>query len=58
MDLIDAVKTNDMERVRLLVVEQGADKDKDDSGRTPLWWASHYGHLQVTQYLVEQKERP
>ena len=55
MDLHDAVKHNDIERVRLLV-EQGADKDKDDSsnGQTPLFWASLTGYLEVAQYLVEQ----
>ena len=54
MDLIDAVNTNDLERVRLLV-EQGTDKNKGDGyGRTPLYWASRDGHLNVAQYLVEQ----
>ena len=53
MDLIDAVKTNNLESVRMLV-EQGADKDQgDDFDRTPLVWASCYGHLQVVQYFVE-----
>ena len=54
MDLIDAVKTNNLARVRLLV-EQGADKDQGGSdGRTPLYWASGYGYLEMTNYLVEQ----
>ena len=49
MNLIGAVQTNNLERVRLLV-EQGADKDEvDSSGRSPLWWASMQGHLEVTQ---------
>ena len=54
MDLIEAVKINNLERVRLLV-EQGADKHKVDSdGCTPFWLASYRGHLEVAQYLVEQ----
>ena len=54
MDLHDAVKHNDIERVRLLV-EQRADKDQVDiSGRTPLYLTSRDGHLEVTQYLVKQ----
>ena len=54
MDLIGAVQNNNMERVRLLV-EQGDDKDKGDSdGRTPLFYASLKGYLDVAQYLVEQ----
>ena len=51
MDLIDAVNDNNLERLRLLV-EQGADKNKDDG--TPLIWASYNGHFEVAQYLVEQ----
>ena len=54
MDIYDAARTNNLERVRLLV-EQGTDKDKGDSvGRTPLFRASQDGQLDVTQYLVEQ----
>ena len=55
MNLIDAVKSNNLDRVRFLV-EQGADKDKGDSeeGNTPLWWGSRKGCLNVAQYLVEQ----
>ena len=54
MSLIDAVRTNNLERVKMLV-DQGADKDKGDSlGWIPLWWASWKGHIEVAQYLVEQ----
>ena len=54
MNLIDAVKTNNLARVRVLV-EHGADKDKvDREGWTPLYWASCRGYLEVTRYLVEQ----
>ena len=54
MDLITAVRTNNLQRVRLLV-EQGADKDQVDSdGCTPLLCASCFGHLELAQYLVEQ----
>ena len=54
MDLITAAKTNNIERVRLLL-EQGADKDMGDGeGKTALLWASNIGYLEITQYLVEQ----
>ena len=54
MDLYDAVRANNLERVTLLV-EQGADKDKGDrDGRTPLYFASWNGYFEVAQYLVEQ----
>ena len=56
MYLIEAVQANNLERVRLLV-EQGADKDKDKgdgNSWTPLYWASLKGHFEVTQYLVGQ----
>ena len=55
MSLHTAVENGDLDRVRLLVVEQGADKDKGNSdGNTPLLIASGHGHLDVVQYLVEQ----
>ena len=54
MDWQEAAKQGNLKRVKLLV-EQGADKDKGDSGgNTPLMWASANGHLDVVQYLVEQ----
>ena len=53
MDLTKAAKTNNLERVRLLV-EQGAEKDHcDEHGCTPLWWASCYGYIEMARYLVE-----
>ena len=55
MDLIDAVQTNDLERV-ILLVEQGADKEEGDCHHdgTSLWWAANDGHLEMAQHLVEQ----
>ena len=54
MDLIKAVKTNNLKHVRLLV-EQGADKEEGDSnGYTPLYWASYMGYFDTVEYLVEQ----
>ena len=54
MDLPDAAKNGDLERVKLLL-EQGTDKEKGDiNGHTPLLWASANGHYEVVQYLVEQ----
>ena len=55
MDLHDAVNRGNLTSVRLLVVEQGADKDKSDRhGFTPLYIASHNGLLEVARYLGEQ----
>ena len=52
--LHNAVKSNHLEDVKLLV-EQGADKDKRDwEGQTPLLLASKNGLLEVAQNLVEQ----
>ena len=54
MDLHDAVRANNLERVRMLV-EEGADKDQGDrQGYTPLSLASVFGYVDVTQYLVKQ----
>ena len=54
MNLCDAVDSNELERVMLLVKE-GADKDMfDDDGLTPLHRASFQGHFDILQYLVEQ----
>ena len=54
MDLHDAVKEGDLERVKSLV-EQGVDKDMvGDHGLTSLNLASWKNHLLVVQYLIEQ----
>ena len=47
-------KTNNLERVRLLMMEQGAYNDQVDSdGYTPLWRASSRGCLEEVQYFVQ-----
>ena len=51
MDLHQAAEYGELERVH---VEQGEDKNKISFGFTPLYAASHNGHLTVVQYLVEQ----
>ena len=52
--MIDAVKANNLERVRLLV-EEGADKEMGDcEGKTPLYWVSQLGRPDVARYLMEQ----
>ena len=54
MDVHVTAEDGNLERVKVLL-EQGVDKDKGDSGgATPLRLASYYGHFQVVQYLVEQ----
>ena len=53
MNLHDAARYGNLERVKFLH-EQGVEHDNADSeGRTPLWRASSNGHLDVVQYLVE-----
>ena len=51
-DLYDAAEAGDLARVCVLV-EQGADKNKEYNLGTPLHIASARGHLTVVQYLVE-----
>ena len=55
MDLYDAAKAGNMDRVQLLL-EQGADKDAKFGHRneTPLYGAASNGHLSIVQLLVEQ----
>ena len=55
MNLIDAVKANNLERVSLLV-EQGVDIEMGDcEGKTPLYWASKFGLAEMARYLMEQR---
>ena len=56
MDLYHAAEAGDLERVKVLVVEQGDDKGKTCGpyDRTPLYAASREGHLAVVRYFVEQ----
>ena len=52
--LFYAVDSGDLERVKVLV-EGGDNKNMTDpGGQTPLFAASHYGHLSVVRYLAEQ----
>ena len=55
MDLYNAAKDGDLERVRLLL-EQGADKDQIFGvyDQTPLFAASGKCHLPIVQLLIEQ----
>ena len=50
---MNAISANDFERTKLLV-EQGADKDEEIKGQTPLRKACQVGNLEVVQYLVQQ----
>ena len=56
MDLHHAAKTGNLERVKLLLLEQGFDKEKADNrgNNTPLNLAACNGHIEVVRFLVEQ----
>ena len=55
MNLFNAAKAGDLERLRILV-ERGGDVEQTNSeGRTPLFAASRRGHLAVVQFLMEQQ---
>ena len=50
--LVDAVKAGDVARARTLI-EQGAGvNDAEPDGTTPLHWAAHKRHLELTQLLI------
>lgn len=54
LDLISAVKENDVEKVRELCAA-GADVDQqDEHGWTPLNWASGQGDLELVRLLLDQ----
>ena len=38
--------------VRVLLKDPRVDVTLDDDGRTPLWWASRYGHHEVIESLI------
>jgi len=53
-ELIEAVKSNDLNRVKELV-EKGANVNHEDKyGITPLRWAAHHNDLTILKYLREK----
>ena len=55
MNLLTAAESGDLDRVQLLLLSQGFDKDMaDSSGDTALIKAAAKGHLSVVKFLVEQ----
>jgi ankyrin repeat protein len=58
LDLLNAVKSGDVERVRLLLA-QGVDPNlKDSVGNTPLSWATVNGNIEMVKLLLEHKADP
>ena len=53
-DIFDAAKTGDMREVRLYVTNGGDVNATDSSGRTPLYWASLEGHIDIAKLLVDK----
>ena len=54
--VVEACQNGDVESVKDFVENQHVNPNeyKDDKhGKTALHWASHYGHLEVMKYLVE-----
>jgi ankyrin repeat protein len=54
--LIDAAERNDVDVVKLLLEERGADITvKDNDGWTVLHWAARNGQWEVVKWLVEER---
>ena len=55
VNLMFATKANDIQAVKCLIEGKNASVDVQDSGgKTPLLWASYYGHLKIVEYLIEK----
>ena len=54
MNLYDAARYGDADRVRFLHQQGAAHDTVDSDGLTPLWWASSNGHLDMVTNVVEQ----
>jgi ankyrin repeat protein len=54
MNIFEAVRTNNLNKVRELI-KNGADVNaKDQWDRTLLHWSSNCGHFKIAKYLVEK----
>eukprot|EP00465_Bigelowiella_longifila_P000363 CAMPEP_0185280792 /NCGR_PEP_ID=MMETSP1359-20130426/66350_1 /TAXON_ID=552665 /ORGANISM="Bigelowiella longifila, Strain CCMP242" /LENGTH=68 /DNA_ID=CAMNT_0027876135 /DNA_START=1216 /DNA_END=1422 /DNA_ORIENTATION=- len=52
----NAVRTNDLPRLKCLVEEHKADVNaKNEEGWTPLIYGCRYGHLDIVKYLISMK---
>src|SRR3990167_6100969 len=52
MSLIDASRDGDLFRVRQLLSASANPNIANRNGHTPLYWASHQGHLEVVKELL------
>lgn len=55
VELFDAVGSGDLNKVKKLFESGAVANVKDDDGLTPLHEAAQYGHLDIVEYLVEQR---
>ncbi|MEI0697331.1 ankyrin repeat domain-containing protein [Brachyspira intermedia] len=52
-ELLEAIKNNDLEKVKFLI-DKGADVNiKNRYGNTPLNTASGFGYFEIVKYLIE-----
>nr|ACO15049.1 Myotrophin [Caligus clemensi] len=53
-DLVWAIKNGDLDKVKEIIKEKGADVNEPIDGRQPCHFAADYGQLDVLRYLISQ----
>ncbi len=58
IQLIEAVKSGNIDRVRLLIAKGADINAKDERGGTPLHWAAYYNRKKIAELLLMQGANP
>ncbi|RMD45923.1 MAG: ankyrin repeat domain-containing protein [Aquificota bacterium] len=58
IQLIEAVKSGNIDRVRLLIAKGADINAKDERGGTPLHWAAYYNRKEIAKLLLMQGANP